>query len=88
MPDYKQVQDIARASLMADFFSVRIEEEGLYDDLKKMLEAIQFPTPVPAMDRIKAVAARAENAQAFIDGVKETDDFTTLRDVLMKVKFG
>ena len=88
MPEYKQVQDIARASLMADFFAVRIEEEGLFGDLKKMLAAIQFPTPVPAMDRIKAVAVRTDSAQEFIDGVKETNDFTTLRDVLIKVKFG
>ena len=88
MPDFKQVSDIARASLMADFFAVRIEEEGLYADLKTMLNSMKLPTPLPALERLKALAASEPDANAFIEGVKKTNDFTTLRDLLVKVRIG
>ncbi len=86
MPDYKQIQDIARASLMADFFAVRIDEEGLYGDLQTMLDKITLPTPLPALDRLKANASSLPDSNAFIEAVKKTDDFTTLRDILMKIR--
>ncbi len=88
MPDYKQIQDIARSSLMADFFAVRIDEEGLFDDMKAMFAAMKLPTPLPALDRIKVIAANATDANTFIDGIKDGDLFTPMRDLLMKVNIG
>jgi hypothetical protein len=86
MADYRQVQEIARASLMADFFAVRIEEEGLYDDLRAMLANLQLPAPVPAMDRIKEIASSSADATAFIEAIKQADLFPTMRDILMRVR--
>jgi hypothetical protein len=86
MADYRQVQEIARAALMADFFAVRIDEEGLFDDLKSLLANLQMPGPVPAMNRIKAIAASAADATAFISAIKQADLFPTMRDILMKVR--
>jgi len=88
MADYKQIQQIARASLMADFFAVRIEEEDLYEDLRKMLVKIKLATPLPALDQLKAIAARSPDVTAFIEAVKQADLFTSMRDLLMKVKIG
>ena len=67
----EQIKDIARASLMADFFAVRIEEEGLFDDLKTMIASITPPTPVPALDRLKAITAKSDSPTTFIDAVKQ-----------------
>ena len=84
--DFQKVAEIARASLMPDFFAVRFEEEGLFDDLKTMLAKVTLPTPMAQLDRIKAIAAAAPNHTAFIDGIKEGDLWTTLREILTKVK--
>ncbi len=88
MPDFKQVTDIARASLMPDFFAVRIDEEGLYEDLKTMLNKLKLPTPLPALGRLRDAANVSADANAFIEEVKKTNDFTTLRDLLVKVRIG
>ena len=88
MPDFKQITDIARASLMADFFAVRIDEEGLYEDLKTMLNKLKLPTPLPALGRLQVAANASSDANVFIEEVKKTNDFTTLRDLLVKVRVG
>lgn len=88
MADYKQIQQIARASLMADFFAVRIDEEELYEDLRKMLASIKLASPLPALDKLKAIAQSSGDATAFIEAVKAADLFTGMRDLLMKVKIG
>ena len=73
---------------MADFFAVRIEEEGLYDDLKTLLTTLQLPTPLPALERLKGIAAGAPDCNTFIEGVKAGDMFPTMRDLLTKVRLG
>ena len=86
MPDYKHVQEIARASLMADFFAVRIDEEELYSDLQSMLRALQLPETNPALEKLKVIAADAADATAFIDAVKEADLFPTMREIITRVR--
>ena len=86
MSDFKKIQEIARSSLLADFFAVRIEEEELFDKLQVMLAKIKLPTPLPALDKIKAIAVRSPDPTAFIDGVKQANLFTSMRDILTKIK--
>ena len=50
------VVDIARASLLPDFFRARIEEEGLYGTVQQMVAQITFPKPIPKLDAIKQIA--------------------------------
>ena len=84
--EYEQIREIASASLMADFFAVRIEEEGLFGKLQELLAKIKIPQPLPQLDRIKQVAATASDPTTFIDAVKAQNLWTTLRDVLSKVR--
>ena len=86
MPDFKKVQEIARQSLMADFFAVRIDEEELYDTLQVMLAKIQLAQTVPALEKLKVIAAEAPDANAFIEAVKEKNLFTSMRDILTKIR--
>jgi len=86
MSDFQKIQQIARSSLLADFFAVRIEEEELFDKLQVMLAKIKLPTPLPALDQIKAIAVRSPDPTSFIDGVKQANLFTSLRDILSKIK--
>ena len=86
MSDFKKIQEIARASLMADFFAVRIEEEGLYDKLRVMVAKIELPTPPPALIRLKAIVAKSPDPTTFIDAIKEANLFTSMRDILTKVR--
>ena len=86
MSDFKEIQDIARASLMADFFAVRIEEEGLFDKLQVMLAKINPATPMPVLEKIKAIAVRSPDPNAFLEGIKEANLFPSLREILTKIK--
>ncbi len=86
MPDFSKVQEIARQSLMADFFAVRIDEEELYDTLRVMLTKIQLAKKVPALEKLKVIAAEAPDATTFIDAVKEKNLFTSMRDILTKIR--
>ena len=40
--DLAKIHDVARASLMPDFFAVRIDEEGLFDGLKQLIARINL----------------------------------------------
>jgi hypothetical protein len=84
--DFEKVSEIARQSLMPDFFAVRIEEEGLFEQMKLMIAKLRFPTPLPALDRIREIAAAAATPIEFVDGVKAQNLWSTMRDILSKVK--
>jgi len=84
--DFAQVQEIARSSLMADFFAVRIDEEKLFDTLKLLNAGIKLSRPVPPIDKIKQACAAAPTAAAFIEAIKKENLFPTLREVLTKIK--
>lgn len=84
--EFQQINQIARASLMPDFFAVRIDEEGLFQSLRDMLARIKLPTPLPQLDRIRQLAKVSESSTAFIDGIKGQNLWPTLRDVLSKVQ--
>lgn len=86
MADYKMIQDIARASLLADFFAVRIEEEGLYGDLQQLLAKIKLAQPLPALGKLQAMAAASADTNAFIEAVKQGDLFTSMRELLIKIR--
>lgn len=83
---YKEIATIARASLMPDFFAVRIEEEQLFGKLQEMIAKITHPTPVPQLESIKQIAAAATNATGFTDAIKAKNLWTVLRELLSKVK--
>lgn len=84
--DFQKINQIARASLLPDFFAVRIDEEGLFTSLRDMLARLKLPTPLPQLDRIRQIAKVAESSTAFIDSIKGQNLWTTLRDVLAKVQ--
>lgn len=86
MSDFKAIQDIARASLMADFFAVRIDEEGLYDKLRVMLVKLELPQPVSALEKLKAIATASADITTFIDAVKEANLFPSMREILTKIR--
>jgi len=84
--DYAKIQEIARASLMPDFFGVRIDEEGLFAGLKQLIAGIKLPKPLPQLERIKVMSAAASSATDFIEAVKRENLFATLREILSKVQ--
>ena len=79
---YEEIRDIARASLMPDFFAVRIDEEKLYADLQHLLARIKLPAPVRQVDKIKAISAASATAIVFVDALKQANLWGTLRDIL------
>ena len=84
--DFAKIQEVARASLMPDFFGVRIDEEGLFDGLKELIARIKPPSPPPQLDRIKQMCAAASNASEFIEAIKRENLFATLREFLTKIR--
>jgi hypothetical protein len=86
MPNFAQIKSVARESLMADFFAVRIEEEGLWSDLQTLLSRIQL-NPAPAyMVRLKQYASESANPAAFIEQVKKANLWDRLKELLGQLK--
>lgn len=84
--DFQKIKEIASASLMPDFFAVRIEEEGLFGAMQQLISKIKLPNPLPQLDRIQQLAGTATDPNAFIDAIKAHNLWTTLRDVLARLK--
>jgi hypothetical protein len=85
--EFQKIKEIASASLMPDFFAVRIDEEGLYDKLQELIRKLKFPQPMPQLDRIKQVAAASADCNTFIENVKTNNLWTSLREFLSKLRF-
>ena len=83
--DLETIHDVARASLVPDFFAVRIDEEGLFDGLKQLIARIELKAPHLQFDRIKQISATALDSTAFIEVIKREGLFVTLRDILTKI---
>jgi hypothetical protein len=83
--DVAKIHEVARASLMPDFFAVRIDEEGLYDGLKQLIAKLRLAVPHPQFDRIKQISAAAPDSTAFIEAIKREGLFAPLRDILTKI---
>jgi hypothetical protein len=83
--DLTKIRDVARASLVADFFAVRIEEEGLFEGLRQLIAKIKLAVPHPQFDRIRQISASAQDVTSFIEAVKQESLFATLRDILLKI---
>jgi hypothetical protein len=83
--DVAKIHEVARASLMPDFFAVRIDEEGLYDGLKQLIAKLKLTVPHPQFDRIKQISAAAPDSTAFIEAIKREGLFVPLRDILTKI---
>ena len=71
---------------MPDFFAVRIEEEGLFGQMQQMIARYHFDKPVPQVDAIKQIAAASSDAVSFTRTINERNLWTTLRELLSKVK--
>jgi hypothetical protein len=83
--DLAKIHDVAKASLMPDFFAVRIDEEGLFDGLKQLIARINPTAPNLRFDRIKQMSAAASDTTTFIEEIKREGLFVTLRDILTKI---
>ena len=86
MNEYEEIAKIARASLMPDFFAVRIDEEKLFARLQEMLAKIKLPTPLAQLETIKQLAAASGSSNSFIEEIKARKLWETLRDVLTKIR--
>ena len=84
--DFQKIREIASASLLPDFFAVRIEEEQLFDAFKEMVAKIKLPKPLPQLDRIRQVLAAAPDPNAFIEEIKRLNLWQMRRDILSKIK--
>ena len=84
--EFNEVADIARASLMPDFFAVRIEEENLFGAMQEMISKISFPKPMAQLDAIKQLAAASPDAASFTKAITDRNLWATLRELLSKVK--
>jgi prephenate dehydrogenase len=84
--EFTKIQEIARASLMPDFFAVRIDEEGLFARLKQLIARIQLSSSHPQLAQIKQMSAAAPSANEFIEAIKRENLFTTLREILTKIQ--
>lgn len=84
--DFEKIKEIARASLMPDFFAVRIDEEGLWTKLQQLVSKIQTPTPNPSIERIKQVTREAPTCDGLIAKMKEEDLWMTLKELITRVR--
>lgn len=84
--DFDQIRDIAKASLMPDFFAVRIEEESLFAQLQLLISKIKLPAAPPQLARIQSIAATASDATAFIEAIKRQNLWAWLRDLLAQLR--
>lgn len=84
--DFQKIKEIASASLMPDFFAVRIQEEGLFASMQQLIAKIKLPNPLPQLDRIQQIAGTATDPNGFIDAIKAHNLWSTLRDVLARLK--
>ena len=84
--DFQKIREIASASLLADFFAVRIEEEELFGKFRELMAKINLPRPLPQLDRIKQVLADSPDVNTFIEEVKRLNLWTVLRDILSKIR--
>ncbi|MCB9555367.1 MAG: hypothetical protein H6707_04635 [Deltaproteobacteria bacterium] len=84
--EYDEIAKIARASLLPDFFAVRIDEEHLFGKLQEMIAKITLPKPVPQLDAIKRIAAATDSAAAFMQQINEANLYTVTRELISKIK--
>ncbi len=83
--DLAKIHEVARASLMPDFFAVRIDEEGLFEGLRQLIAKIKLAAPNPPFDRIKQISAASSDATTFIEAIKRENLFVPMRDVLTMI---
>ena len=84
--DFVKIREIASASLLPDFFAVRIEEEGLFAQLQQLLGKLKFAKPVPQLDRIRQIAQASSDATAFVESIKSQELWPMLREILSKLQ--
>jgi hypothetical protein len=85
MSDFQKIKDVARESLMADFFAVRIEEEGLWDKLQELLFKIQTQSPIAYIEKLKQLARASSSPDDFIEKVKGANLWNNLKDLIAKI---
>ena len=84
--EYKKIKQLAKESLMADFFAVRIDEESLGDKLKELILRIQLDS-APAT-AVKQMAKATSTTTEFIDQVKQANKWDWLRNLLVRLNLG
>jgi hypothetical protein len=84
--ELQTIKDIARQSLMADFFGARVDEEGLWNNLQQLLAGIRSPGPNTPLDRIKQAAAKAATAVQFTDSIKDVNLWPPLKDLMSRIQ--
>jgi len=84
--DFQKIREIASASLMPDFFAVRIDEEGLHEQLRVLIAKIKAPTPIPGLTTIQQIAGECADSTSFIEGIKGKNLWSTLRQILTRLQ--
>jgi hypothetical protein len=83
--DFQKIKDVARESLMADFFAVRIDEEGLWNKLQEFLLKIQTQSPVAYIEKLKQIVQASSSPNDFIEKVKAANLWNSLKDLIAKI---
>jgi hypothetical protein len=84
--DIETIKEIAKGSLMPDFFGVRVDEEGLWSPLRQLLTGLKLAAPNAAIDRIKRIASEATTASDFIEKVKAANLWMAVKELVQRVQ--
>jgi hypothetical protein len=83
--DFQRIKQVARESLMADFFAVRIEEEELWTSFQALITSIKTQTPIAYITKIKQFAKESPTPTAFIEKIKSENLWVKLKELLSKI---
>jgi len=84
--ELETIRQIAKASLMPDFFGARIDEEGLWPLLRQLLAGIQPAASGGTIDTFKRIAGGAATATDFIEKVKGAKLWPELKELVIRIQ--
>jgi hypothetical protein len=84
--DLETIKEIARASLMPDFFGARIDEEGLWSPLGQLLSGLRPAARSPTVEKLKQIAGHAVSASDFIEKVKAARLWDAFKELVLRIQ--
>jgi len=84
--DNETLREIARQSLLPDFFAARVDEEGLWSPLQQTLSRIQQSPPNAIIEKVKVIASQAASASDFIEKIKSAKLWLELKELVARVR--
>lgn len=84
--ELETIKDIAKASLMADFFAARVDEEGLWSRLRLLLSGVQPTAPSTTIGKIQRLAVESATAADFIEKIKAVKLWHELKELVLRIQ--